>query len=385
MKRVQCIDVLRGLVMIIMALDHTRDFLHVSSITQSPTDLATTTPALFFTRWITHLCAPTFIFLSGSSAYLSFKNKNNLAASRRFLVTRGLWLIVLEFTLVNFGVWFDVHFSVLFLNVLSAIGIGFIALGLFLKASSKTILITGLLVIFLHNLFTVFPLPESSVLRQLLTPLFVTQAFPLTKTITFVVGYPPIPWLGIMLAGFGAGGLFTLAVNERRKAFLKIGLLSLLMFLFIRAINIYGDPAPWAEQKTILYTFLSFINVTKYPPSLSFCLLMLGIMFLLLFFIDGIQNRLTDFMMVYGKVPLFYFVIHWYIIHPLMFLVVYLQGYTSDDLVFGFNFGRPAGSGVGLWAVYLIWLLAVIILYPVCKSYGKYKELNRETKWLRYL
>ena len=286
---------------------------------------------------------------------------------------------------MNFEVWFDVHFSVLFLNVLYAIGIGFIALGLFLKASSKTILITGLLVIFLHNLFTVFPLPESSVLRQPLTPFFVTQAFPLTKAITFVVGYPPIPWLGIMLAGFGAGGLFTLAVTERRKAFLKIGLLSLLMFLFIRAINIYGDPAPWAEQKTILYTFLSFINVTKYPPSLSFCLLMLGIMFLLLFFIDGIQNRLTDFMMVYGKVPLFYFVIHWYIIHPLMFLVVYLQGYTSDDLVFGFNFGRPAGSGVGLWAVYLIWLLAVIILYPVCKSYGKYKELHREKKWLRYL
>jgi hypothetical protein len=160
----------------------------------------------------------------------------------------------------------------------------------------------------------------------------------------------------------------------------------LALFVIVRSINVYGDPLQWAKQKSAFFTFLSFINVTKYPPSLVFCLLTLGVMFLLLSLVEGLQNRFTEITTVYGKVPLFYFIIHWYILHPLMFLIVFFQGYKYSDLVFGVNLGRPKGiSGVNLWYTYLIWALVVIALYPICKWYGKYKDSHKEKKWLRYL
>ncbi len=386
MKRINSIDVMRGIVMIIMALDHTRDLIHVTSITQQPTDLATTTPALFFTRWVTHLCAPTFVFLSGTSAYISFKNKANISASARFLRSRGLWLILLDLTLINFGVWFDVHFAVLLFDVLSAIGIGFIVLSLLLKASTRTILLIGIAIIFLHNLVPLIPLSETSLAKRILMPFFAPGAFPLSKDSIFIMGYPPIPWLGIILVGFASGKLFELPEIKRKNIFLKIGLASITLFIVMRLINIYGDSSPWASQKNGLYTFLSFINATKYPPSLLFCLLMLGCMFLILSAVEASKNKLTDIATVYGKVPLFYFLVHWYIIHPLMFLIIFLQGFKSSDLLFGFNFGRPKnGGGVELWAIYLIWIGVVAAMYPLCIWYGKYKESHREKKWLRYL
>jgi uncharacterized membrane protein len=385
MKRINSIDIVRGLVMIIMTLDHTRDLLHVDSITHQPTDLTVATPILFFTRWITHLCAPTFVFLSGVSAFISFKNKDNVTASRNHLLTRGIWLIILDLTLVNFGVWFDVHFSVFLFDVLSAIGFGFIILALLLKTPLNTIGFIGLMIIFLHNLSPIIPLAETSTFKTFLMPFFSPAAFQLSGGITFVVGYPPIPWLGIMLVGFSTSRIFEQTIENRKKIFLKIGLVSLLLFVALRTINIYGDSFQWATQKNSFYTFLSFINVTKYPPSLLFCLLTLGIMFFILTAMEGVQNKLTDIATVFGKVPLFYFVIHWFIIHPLMFAMVFLQGFKSSELLFGFNFGRPKdGSGVNLWAIYLIWVLVVAMLYPICKWYGNYKQNNRQIKWLSY-
>ncbi len=377
---------LRGLVVILMTLDHTRDLMHISSITQSPTDLATTTAAIFFTRWITHLCAPTFVFLSGISAYISLKNKNSITETRQFLLSRGIWLIVLDLTIVNFGVWFDVHFNVFLFDVLSAIGFGFILLSFLLKKSVKTIAIIGLAIIFLHGLVPLLPLSDPSVLKKILLPFFAPAAFPLGSGATFVMGYPPIPWLGIMLTGFGAGKLFELPQVNRKKILFKTGLASIGLFILVRALNIYGDPAPWTRQNTDLYTFLSFINVTKYPPSLSFCLITLGIILLIFSFLEGRQNIFTNIASVYGKVPLFYFLVHWYVIHPLMFLMIYLQGFKYSDLLFGFNFGRPKdGSGVELWLIYLIWAGVLIALFPLCKWYGNYKENHKEKKWLRFL
>jgi uncharacterized membrane protein len=385
MKRIASIDIVRGIVMIIMALDHTRDLIHVTSVTNSPTDLATTTLPLFFTRWITHLCAPTFVFLSGTSAFISSRNKS-ISEARRFLLTRGLWLVLLEFTLVNFGVWFDIHFNVLLFDVIATIGCGFIVLSLFLNASSKTIAVIGLAIIFLHNLAPLIPLPETSLLKRILMPLFAPGAFPFDGGRTFVMGYPPIPWLGIMLTGFAAGRLFQLPVENRRMIFWKLGLASIVLFVIIRAINMYGDPVPWSPQKNGSFTFLSFMNVTKYPPSLQFCLITLGIMFFLFWLVEGRRNRLTEIASVYGKVPLFYFLVHWYIIHPLMFLIVFLQGYKASDLIFGFSFGRPKGpSGLPLAGIYLVWILVVVLLYPLCKWYGNYKASHRENKFLRYL
>ncbi|HXB93364.1 MAG TPA: heparan-alpha-glucosaminide N-acetyltransferase domain-containing protein, partial [Puia sp.] len=381
MKRINSIDFARGLVMVIMALDHTRDLLHTTALTQNPLNLATTTPILFFTRWVTHFCAPTFVFLSGTSAFISFKSKNNLAASRKFLLTRGLWLILLEFTLVTFALWADIHFQFFFFEVIATIGFGFIILGLLLNLPSRVILVIGLAIMALHNLVPVPPMqpgPTTITATSVLSPFFNMAFFPGTHN--FAMAYPPIPWLGIMLTGFGIGPLFQLPVEKRRPVFLKIGLASLALFVIVRFINGYGDPNPWEPQHNGLYTFLSFLNVTKYPPSLDFCLLTLGALFVWLYVFEGIENRFTAILDIYGKVPLFYFIIHLYIIHLTLFLILSLQGIKTSEWVFGTNFGRPANapSGVSLGAVYLIWLSIVALLYPVCRWYGRYKQNHRE-------
>ncbi|WP_461092196.1 DUF1624 domain-containing protein [Spirosoma gilvum] len=385
MKRNNSIDVMRGLVMIIMALDHVRDLLHTTSLSQSPTDLTTTTPALFFTRWVTYLCAPTFVFLSGVSAFLSMRAKQNLAATRRFLLSRGIWLIVLEFSVVNFGMWFDTHFDVLIVEVIAAIGIGFLALSTLLTLSPRTIGFIGGVIVVLHELVALIRVPDNGLAKGLIA-LFSPMAFPYDTGKLFFVAYPPIPWLGMMLLGYSAGYYFTLPEKDQRRIFLKTGLLSIGVFAVLRVANRYGDPLAWSSQKNVLYTVLSFINVTKYPPSLQFSLLFLGIMFVILAGVQGVKNNWTGVVRVYGKTPLFYFLAHWYLIHPLVFVMVFLQGFHRSDLVFGSNFGRPkTGSGVELWAIYAIWFLIVLLMYPLCRWYGTYKERHKEQWWLRYL
>ena len=387
MKRIYSIDFTRGLVMILMVLDHVRDLMHVTSITQNPVDLSTTTPALFFTRLITYLCAPIFVFLAGTSAYISSQNKANPKQSRKSLLKRGLWLIILEFTVINFGIWFDLGFHMFLFQVIAAIGIGFIVLSFMLKLSPLTIAITGLTIIFGHNLLSFIPLEGFPILKTILSPLFATTAFPLTPQITFVIGYPPVPWLGIMLVGFASGKLFELADNKRSTTFLKIGLGALVLFTVLRFINIYGDLSLWTSQKNNLFTFLSFINVTKYPPSLLYSLVTLGIMFLILAFADQVRNNFTNFVSIYGKVPLFFYLIHWYIVHPLLIAIMFLQGFswTQMDFASG-NFGRPKGveSGLQLWAIYIIWIAVVLILYYPCRKYSIYKA-GQNKWWLKYI
>jgi uncharacterized membrane protein len=385
MKRIYSIDLTRGIVMIIMALDHVRDMMHTTSLLHQPTDLMTTTPTLFFTRWITHLCAPTFVFLSGTSAFLSMERTKNIRDTRKFLLTRGLWLIVVEFTLVNFGMQFDIHFNVLIFEVIAAIGSGFIILALLLNCSTKTIGIIGLAILFLHNLAPLVPGAETSLFKKIGMPFFAPEVFPFSGRV-FVLGYPPLPWLGIMLVGFAAGRLFALEIAKQKSVFLKIGIASIGLFIIFRLINIYGDPSPWSQQKDGLFTFLSFINVTKYPPSLDFSLLFLGVMFLILSAAQGVMNKWTDIVSVYGKVPLFYFVVQWYIIHPLTLLMVFLQKVNGSGMVGDFNFGRPkSGGGLELWGIYLVWIGFVVAMYPLCKWYGRYKANHKEKRWLRYL
>jgi uncharacterized membrane protein len=199
--------------------------------------------------------------------------------------------------------------------------------------------------------------------------------------------YPLIQWLGIMLAGFACGEFFDLSSEIRKKIFLRTGIAALSLFVIIRFINIYGDPSSWSVQKTPLFTFLSFINLTKYPPSLLFILLFLGLTFMTLFISEKINNGFSNILAAYGKVPLFYFIIHLFIIHSLMFAMLYIQGFGNKDFLFGaLKNGRPAtGGGVQLPLVYLIWLSVVLLLYPVCKWYGRYKSQHKENKLLRYL
>jgi uncharacterized membrane protein len=373
--------------MIIMALDHVRDMIHVNSINQSPTNLATTTPWLFFTRWITYLCAPVFVFLAGTSAYISFKNKKDVSQSRSFLLKRGVYLIFLEFIVVNFGLFFDPGFHTLLFEVIATIGFGFIVLSLLLKLSPKTIGITGLAIIFFHNLFPLIPFQQDSIIKEILSPLFTLDAFPLSASRFLVIAYPPIPWLGIMLVGFASARLFELQEAKRKKIFVSLGIAALLLFIVVRFINVYGDPVPWSVQKQTEFTFLSFMNVTKYPPSLVFCLVTLGIMFLILAFAEGKRNKFISIASVYGKVPLFYFLVHFFLIHIILLIILFLQGFHWDQFDFASgNFGRSKAveSGLPLWGVYVVWISVVAALYKPCQWFGKYKSEHKQW-WLKYL
>lgn len=387
MKRIDTIDFVRGLVMIIMALDHTRDFMHVSSLNQNPLDLATTTPVLFFTRWITHFCAPVFVFLSGTSAYISIENRNNYKQSRSFLLTRGLWLIVLEFTVINFALWYDLHFRILLFQVIAAIGFGFIILAFLMKLPPAILGIIALIIIFCHNLLSPVLAGNDSLIKSIFSPLVNFSSYQPTPNFAFVVAYPVIPWFGIMLAGFAAGKWFELPEAKKKRLFFRIGSLTILLFIILRLLNVYGDPGTWTVQKNSFYTLLSFINTTKYQPSLLFILMTLGAMFLLISFTEGIKSKFMDLVSVYGRVPFFYYLIHLYLIHSIMIAIMLLQGFQWADLSFEpFQFGRPkADSGIDLWLVYIVWLCVVASLYPLCKWYSNYKQAHRENKWLRYL
>lgn len=386
MKRINSIDFMRGVVMIIMALDHVRDLLHENAITQSPTNLATTTPVLFMTRWVTHLCAPVFVFLTGTSAWLALQRSGGQKGARRFLLKRGLYLIVLEFTVMNFALFFDAGFHTLLFSVIATIGFGLIMLSLISKLSPKIIAIIGLSIIFLHNLMALTPFGSDSVLTAILNPLFNPAAVPVAGRV-LVMGYPPIPWLGIMLVGFAAGKTFEWEATRRKKTFIKIGGAALLLFVILRFINIYGDPALWQPQKKAVYTFLSFINVTKYPPSLLFCLTMLGIMLLILAAAENAKGRLAAIITNYGKVPLFYFILHFYLIHIILILVLLAQGISWGQMEFAAGtFGRPRDipAGLNLWQVYLVWIIVVVLLYKPCVWFGRYKATHNKW-WLKYI
>jgi uncharacterized membrane protein len=387
MKRISSIDITRGIVMVIMALDHTRDLLHVDSVAQSPTNLLTTTPILFFTRWITYLCAPIFVFLAGTSVYLSLKRKNDISQSSKFLLKRGLWLILLELTLVNLGLFFDLGFHLILFEVIATIGFGFIVLSFLLKVQPKVLLGVGLFIIFGHDLFGSLPLTPGSAIATFVSPLFNLTPIPLFTDHLMLIAYPPIPWLGIMLAGFGTGRFFDGEGESRKKLFTWIASIALLLFVVIRFINLYGDPVKWTGQKSGIYTFLSFMNINKYPPSLLFTLITLGIMFLILRATEGRKNKLTDTVEVYGKVPLFYFIIHFYLIHTILIIILFFQGIPWAEMSFASGtFGRPKDhhSGIPLWAVYLVWISVVALLYKPCIWFGKYKA-NHGFWWLRYI
>lgn len=387
MKRIYSIDFTRGLAMIIMALDHVRDLMHINSIKQSPTDLSTTTPILFFTRWVTYLCAPIFVFLAGTSAQISFKARGNPGESRSLLFKRGLWLIGLEFTLLNLGLFFDAGFHTLIFEVIATIGFGFIILSVMSGLPLKLFCIAGFIILFFHGLVPLIPLGPDSMMKKIISYLFSPGAFMLSSNRVFIMGYPPIPWLGIMLVGYSAGRLFELPEEKRKRIFLWIGFGTLLFFVILRLLNVYGDPSRWSSQKTFLFSLLSFVNVSKYPPSLLFSLVTLGIMFIILAISEGLKGSPAGLISVYGKTPLFYFILHFYIIHTLLIVILLLQGISWSEMSFATGtFGRPKElkSGVPLWAIYLIWIVLVLILYRPCAWFGKYKA-EHGYWWLKFI
>ncbi|MBP7924611.1 MAG: heparan-alpha-glucosaminide N-acetyltransferase domain-containing protein [Saprospiraceae bacterium] len=397
-NRIQSIDILRGLVMVIMALDHVRDFFFKADISDgggslatSPTDLDTTTPGLFFTRWITHFCAPIFLLLAGTSAYL-ITQKKPLKEVSLFLLKRGIWLVFVEIIIITFGWTFNPLFNVLILQVIWAIGISMILLSFIIYLPFRIIFLIGVLIVIGHNLL------DYSIIKTALQGGFLSDliyfanfsAYELGTNHMLMIVYAFLPWTGVMILGYCLGKIFENHVDaEKRKKYLWRGGVSLLLlFIIVRTLNGYGDPMPWgSHHRGGFFTFLSFINVNKYPPSLDFLSLTLGIGMLLLLMFENLQNKLTTVFNIYGRVPFFYYVLHFYIIHLIAVIIFFINGFASSQIVTPGSpfFFRPPELGYGLIGVYVIWIIVVLILYPMCKKYDIYKTSHIKLKWwLRY-
>jgi len=399
-RRIDSIDLLRGIVMIIMMLDHTRDFVHNAARDFDPTDLSRTNVALFLTRWITHYCAPTFVFLAGTGAYLQFMRGKSKAELSRFLVTRGLWLVVLEMTVIQWLITFRPDYRFIgFLQVIWVIGVSMIFLAALIHLPKTVIAVFGLLLIALHNLTDSIrvvgwrgpgtPVPGAGAkLWILLHQAF--EGFPVfgDHSPVLLVLYPLIPWIGVMAVGYVFGVLYGFDAQRRRRWLLIIGGSATLLFIIIRAINRYGDPFPWAPQKSFVFTALSFVDTAKYPPSLLFLLMTLGpaILLLALFELQDSGGRVRNFFVTFGRVPLFFYILQWFVAHSIAVLLHLAFGKPVSWLIGSpLNFGpAPQGIGFNLGVVYLSWIAGVLILYPLCRWYAGVKQRRRDW-WLSYL
>jgi uncharacterized membrane protein len=388
-SRIISIDLLRGLVMVIMALDHVRMYFALGTWYSSPTDLATTTPGLFFTRWITHFCAPVFVFLAGTSAFLRGTKYESRGQVALFLLTRGIWLVVAELVIVNFGWTFDITYSLLILQVIWAIGISMIILAGLVFLPMPGILTIGLILVFGHNLLD--PISRHGlgfldyawyILHQ---PQFITSNGRLIS-----IFYPALPWAGLMAVGYAVGALFKNEFSQPRRTSLLLaaGIGATILFIVLRLFNLYGEPLPRQTLDTTTFTLISFLNTTKYPPSLQFLLMTMGPSLIFLALIEYVRPRATNPFVVFGKVPFFFYIVHIYLIHALAMATLAFTGWDWRDYILSaprFQSGRLDSFGFGLEAVYAIWGIVVVMLYPVCRWYQKVRENNPGKWWLSYL
>jgi uncharacterized membrane protein len=371
-SRLAAVDLLRGLVMVIMTLDHVRDFF--TNARFEPTDLTHTTTALFLTRWITHYCAPVFVFLAGASAYLAGTRRRSTGELSRFLVTRGLWLVVLELTVVRVAWFFDFDFSRFALQVIWAIGMSMVALAGLVFLPIAAITAFGVGMIATHNLLDGIPAERFGSLAWLWYLLHESH---------LPVIYPLIPWIGVMAAGYGFGALLVRDETQRRRLLWTLGLGATLGFVGLRALNRYGDPSPWSPQASATFTVLSFLDTTKYPPSLLFLLMTLGPAITLLPLLERARGPVARFFIVFGRVPLFYYVLHLYLIHALA-VVVALLAQGDARALFTIFAAFPADFGFGLPVVYLVWVVVVAALYLPSRWFAGVKQRRRDV-WLSYL
>jgi uncharacterized membrane protein len=388
-SRIQSIDLLRGMVMVVMALDHVRDFFHHDAFVHDPLDITTTSPVLFFTRWFTHFCAPVFVFLAGTSAYF-LSLKRTKAELSRFLLTRGLWLVVVEITIVAFGWTFNSLFNVFMLQVIWAIGISMMILGLLVWLPFYIILLFGLTIVFGHNLLdnVGYDANGNTTFWWNLLHHGNFSAYEYAENRYIVIAYPFLPWTGLMAVGYCFGKLYDKNVDAaKRKQFLMLaGSALLVLFFVLRYFNLYGDPEAWQPQRNTLFTLLSFINVNKYPPSLLFLSVTIGTALIFLAISENWKGRIMNTTVIFGRVPFFYYITHIYLIHLLTAAAFFISGYGVGDIVSvqsPFLF-RPPGFGFGLGIVYAVWMLVVMMLYPFCKKYNDYKSANKHW-WLSYL
>jgi uncharacterized membrane protein len=379
--RLESVDVVRGVIMIIMALDHTRDFFGQPG---SPTNLATASVALFFTRWITNICAPVFFLLTGTGAWLSLRKRSKSELSR-FLLTRGLWLIFLDLVLFRcLAVQFNFDYHTTIITVLWALGWSMIVLSALVHLPPSIVTAFGVVLIATHNLFD--PIKSANPVWTILHSPNILLARP--GHIVFLA-YPLIPWIGVTAAGFGLGQIYTWQPARRQAFLLRLGIALTAGFVVLRAINIYGDPFRWATQRTPVYTLLSFLNTTKYPPSLLFLLMTLGPALLFLRAVDFHTPRLLQPALIIGKVPMFYYLVHFALIHLFAVIICYARYghihwmFESPDLA-NFPITPPPGWGLTLPLVDLLWITVVLTMYPLCRWFASVKQRSN-VPWLSYL
>lgn len=390
--RIQSIDALRGAIMILMAIDHIRDFVARSAMQFSPTDLARSTPAIFFTRWITHFCAPVFILTAGLGAFFWMtRGRHSKAELSRFLITRGIWLIFLELTVLRVIMFSEVSYreNVIILLILWAIGVSMIGLAGLIYLPTRWLIALSVAIIALHNVLD--PISAASFGRTAwLWDILHQQSLFSFAGLNFVTAYPVLPWFGVIAAGYCLGNVFNWETRRRQRFLLRLGLVLAAAFVLVRAINLYGDPSPWTHQHSSLFTALSFLNTTKYPPSFEFLLMTLGPALVALSLLERVEFRFTNPLIVFGRVPFFYYVAHLAVAHAIAILLNLVRyGWKPFLWIAPPSMGSPASLfppdyGFPLWTAYLVWVIVVLLLYPACLWFARLKQ-RRKDWWLSYL
>jgi uncharacterized membrane protein len=379
--RLDSVDLLRGLVMVIMALDHTREFF--TNAFFDPTDLTKTNAALFLTRWITHFCAPVFVFLAGTGAFLSTSRGKSKSELSRFLLTRGLWLVLLELTFIRcFGWYLNFNYQYSHGGVIWALGWSMVVLAALVYLPRWAVIAFGVALVAGHNLFDGVKIQSLGAFGWLWAVLHVPAELQVRPNMRFFTQYPLVPWIGVMAVGYGFGAWLQRERAERRKWMLRLGLALTLAFVLLRAINVYGDPHHWSAQQNALFTFFSFLNCEKYPPSLLYLLMTLGPAIAMLALFDRELGAWSRPLVIFGRVPLFYYLLH---LPLLRVLVIGWAVVKYGKQVFTLAQDQPPPDwGYSLPVVYLIWLAVVLLLYPACRWFAGVKQRRREA-WLSYL
>lgn len=384
--RIESIDLLRGIIIVLMALDHVHDFF--GDLTAQPTNLATTTVALFFMRWITHFCAPVFFLLTGTGTFLMTGRKSKGDTSR-FLLSRGLWLIFLELVVMRFALQFNVDYHTTIITVLWALGWAMIVLSGLIWLPMWAIAAIGITMVIGHNALDGVQPDTFGTLAPIWTILHGPGLILDDGRSVVFVAYALIPWVGVTALGYVLGQLFSWDTARRRAWLWWLGVSVILGFVVLRLINAYGDPLPWSVQKSPLWTLMSFLDTNKYPPSLMFLLMTLGPALLLLRVLDQGVPRWLRPALIIGKVPLFFYVLHFFLIHLLAVGASWwrygevLEMFESPDLAH-FPFSQPPGWGASVPVLYLLWIVVVVLMFPLCRWYAGVKR-RRTDWWLSYL
>lgn len=390
--RIQSVDALRGAIMMLMAIDHIRDYIARSAMQFLPTDLTRTTATIFFTRWITHFCAPVFMLTAGLGAFLWMnRGHHSKRELSRFLVTRGAWLILLEITVMRTIMFFQFSYYTkpVLLIILWAIGLSMIALAALIYLPLRLLACLSIAIIALHNLLDPIS-PEHFARLAWLWDILHQRNVLSFMGVNFVTAYPVLPWIGVMSLGYCLGTTFLWDAARRRRFLTGLGLALTAAFILLRAINVYGDPVRWSHQASALFTALSFLNTTKYPPSLDFLLMTLGPAMVALAWLERFHFSFANPLIVFGRVPFFYYIAHLLVAHVIAVALNFARyGRTPFLLIPPPSMGSsgklfPPDYGFPLWTVYVIWVAVLLLLYPACLWFARFKQRHHEW-WLSYV